>query len=44
VQAVQIEVRRSLYMDEETFEKLPCFNEIAGKLHQVNKVIRTLMS
>ena len=44
VEALQIEVRRSLYMDEVTFEKLPCFNEIAWKLHKLVKLLKSMMN
>ncbi len=44
VQALQIEVRRSIYMNEETFEKLPSFNEISCKLHKLVQSLKIMMS
>jgi len=43
VQALQIEVRRSLYMDEKTFEKLHCFNDISDNLHKLVQLLKTMM-
>lgn len=44
VQALQIEVRRSLYMNEATFEKLSSFNVIANKLHKLVQLLKVMMS
>jgi len=44
VQALQIEVRRSLYMNETTFEKLPSFNEISCKLRKLVQSLKIMMS
>ncbi len=44
VQALQIEVRRSLYMNETTFEKLPYFNEISCKLRKLVQSLKIMMS
>ena len=39
VQSVMIEVNRSLYMDEETGEKLPSFQSLRGSLAEVLWVV-----
>jgi len=35
VHALQIEICRSLYMDERRIERLPCFDEVQGRFTQL---------
>jgi N-formylglutamate deformylase len=35
VHALQVEIDRSLYMDEARVERLPCFGEVAARIGQV---------
>lgn len=37
--ALQIEINRSIYMDEKRVEKLPCFNEVQEKISAVARAI-----
>jgi N-formylglutamate deformylase len=42
VQALQIEIDRALYMEETRVERLPCFDEIAGRIGEVAAGIAAL--